>query len=535
MKQHLAGLIGTTLVLLLAGRVQAAPPPRYAGTLELASLKAVELWQDPGDPIGCSADRKELTIAFARGFVTLGQHLELTTASVKDMAAAPEIPPGFIPSHVFRTAAASTVLFSIDDGRLLYSRPFLPGFDEYTTEAADAVAACRAPDGSIALLKGRRILIYIRKADPTYGLQKRELLLPSGFYTALAADRRSRFWIYEFTTRQILIVRPSGEEVARIQVQFPDGAPPFPQVFQTLPDGGFLMGAAGLLWKGDGRGRLQWQIDELPGRESLPAFFQIAIGEESFFLLDPPAGRVHLFLDQARFARSPAVQTYTRLLDHERQGEAARLLNFSLNRGLLLLAFQHTNRHTIQHTRDRTRIITLLQQKTAFLLARLAEELEMNLSLTEAERIYGLSIAGYRSLRLQDPVDPDYSGQIRDLVTRRKRLRDLNLAEQVLSAQLQIQESRLLILLNSSASSSLERLEIVSAFMGIPASRNSLFIDRLEARGALPLRLPRSLAALGIDTREDMQSKLSLLVSYTLAGKKRRQMFRFPVTLPGMP
>ena len=161
MKPHLAGLVGTTLVstalvLLLAGRVQAAPPPRYAGTLELTNLKAVELWRDPGDPIGCTANGGELTIAFARRFITLGQRLELTTSSVKDLAAGPEIPPGFIPSHVYRTATASTVLFSIDDGRLLYSRPLQPGFDEYTTEAAGAVAADSAPDGSIALLKGRQ-------------------------------------------------------------------------------------------------------------------------------------------------------------------------------------------------------------------------------------------------------------------------------------------------------------------------------------------------------------------------------------------
>ena len=75
--------------------------------------------------------------------------------------------------------------------------------------------------------------------------------------------------------------------------------------------------AAGLLWKGDRKGRLQWQIDELLGRESLPAFFQIAVGEESIFLLDPLAGRVHLFLEPARYARSLTEQTYTRLLDRQ--------------------------------------------------------------------------------------------------------------------------------------------------------------------------------------------------------------------------
>jgi hypothetical protein len=276
------------------------PSPRLAALLELSALAALDGGPGPeSEPLDCAAGPLGPILLFSDRTLSLGRRFELIAESGRDLALRPLLPNGFIPSHVAADSWGEALVYG--EGAVFRYEPGA------ATPRRAPIAELGVQDfaglggGGFAVLTPGRLAVGTQRDGE---LRWTETHLPSPFYISAAGDSRGALWLYDLAERKIRIITISADgrfrELSSIKPLVSPEELSFPQLLRVFPDGGFVLGGSGRLWRFDSAGWPLWRLEQFGAgvRQSLPAFYRIAVdGARAFYLLDPLSGRLLRFVD----------------------------------------------------------------------------------------------------------------------------------------------------------------------------------------------------------------------------------------------
>ncbi|UCF99967.1 MAG: hypothetical protein JSV89_10625 [Spirochaetaceae bacterium] len=549
--------------------------PRLAGIVDLNTLSL--LWNASGDRSAAAPEALDIAtipggtiLLFSDRFLSLGNHLEMTTRTMQDLAASPQLPKMFIPSRLLLNPLSEPMLYNAETGTLLLFHPDTPVPESFATEFPQAMEAGSLPRGGILLSDGKRLAIITRRGK---GLSRREILLPTAYRTGLSIDAQERLWIYDLAARRVRVFDLNGEPLFSIAPDITGGTLLFPQVFQVRGDGGFFLGTAGELWCFNADGSVRWRLTQFNAgfRQALPAFYRLAVAKgsadgrvsnrsegtdgtvsteaaQSFYILDPLGNRIMKFVEQLPLTdgQGPGIESTLAAAFESSESLQARqneILRLCLEEDMLLQAafFRRGQSGEPVVTDLRKRI----REKQARLLAELAGQLENELRYPEAETSYNRSLSLYRELRNLDPVDLRYPEAVRELSERRNAVRHIRVAENLLSARIAedgltagADKVQLRIVLANTSTAGVEQVEFLAHLYGYPESRWQGTLKRISPGGeallTIPLSRSTSDAQDGVDrlNSEDLLITCNLLARFEHNHQNAVQYFHLPVVFP---
>jgi tetratricopeptide (TPR) repeat protein len=544
------------------GSAQGRAAPRLAGIVDLGSL--LQLWGDstdptggpggdfPGDLSGAAPEPLDITttpdgpvLLFSDRILSLGLNLEITRRTVQDLTALPRLPREVVPARLLLNPLHEPIIYDARTGSLDLLHRDGSDPERFQTEFPQAVEAGSLRRGGVVLSDGKRLSLFSRKAN---GLTRLEILLPAAFTTGLSIDGEDRLWVYDLAARKVRVFDPGGEELFAVTPDISGGNLLFPQVFLARPDGGFFLGTAGELWCFDADGSVRWRLSQFNAgfRQALPAFYRLAAGRgetgcRCFYILDPLGNRILKFIEDLPDGSQgePGIEAVLAAAfqsSETRQSGQNEVVRLCLERQLYLQAafFRRSSGDEPLVTDLAERI----RAKQARLLAELAEELENELRYAEAESAFNHSLSLYRELRSLDPVDPRYPEAIRELSERRNALRQIRVAEKLLTARLVEGgleagdgNGRIAIALTNSSGSTLEQVEVLARFSGYGTSRWQASAGPIRAGGRVLLAITFSESGTAAN-REDLSIPCNLLVRYLYNRKSAAEHFRLPLLFP---
>jgi hypothetical protein len=442
------------LAFLLASIVGFPPPRQRAPRLAaVASLDSLALLHGgpaaPAEGLAIAVGAGVVRILLAERFISLGPLLEICPQTAADLLFAPPFPEDFVPAALSANALGEPAVYDAGSGALLLYPAGSGAPERFDTGVVQPIQAGELAGGSLALLQGQRLLLLRRRGED---LQATELALPTGLASALSAERDGPLRVYDLAERRIRLLDVTGQEVGSVKPLLSPETLPLPQLFRTLPEGGFLLGGTADLWSFTPEGLTRWRLRELGTipRESLPAFFSIAPAPgqggnpPAVYLLDPPGRRLMKFVEiqgagepaAADLDSSPALEGllaegYERLAaDPDSRSE---LIGLCLREGLLLQA-HYLFSLGAAGSQTAPGLEGRFLEKQAERLAELARGLEEQLRLPEAEQAYNSALGLLRELRGIDPVERRFPKAIRDLTEARNAVREILVAEPLLEA-----------------------------------------------------------------------------------------------------
>jgi hypothetical protein len=200
---------------------------------------------------------------------------------------------------------------------------------------------------------------------------------------------------------------------------------------------------------------------------------------------------------------------------------------------------------------DRSRAV---REKQAGLLAELARRYEEQLLLPGAEEACNAALRVLRALRAQDPVDPRYPERIRELERQRNDVREILVAEpglELLPPQVggggldagasgaapragESTSRALTLELRNVTGGSLRDLRFQVRVPGLPAGTLAAVIPRLAPGGTATLnaRVPAANGPLGAHVREDLRTRVLVLVTATDEDGERTFWLQAPLLVP---
>jgi hypothetical protein len=531
-----------------AGGAQAPGSPRLAGIVDLGSLSL--LWGEgpdpaagPAEPLDIIATPQGPVLLFADRILSLGPNLEITRRTVQDLTALPRLPRDVVPARLLLNPLYEPIIYDARSGSLdLLHRGGDP--ERFQTEFPGAVEAGSFRRGGVVLSDGKGFSLFTRKGN---GLTRREIALSAAFTTGLSIDGQDRLWVYDLGARRVRVFDADGRELFAVTPDISGGNMLFPQVFLARPDGGFFLGTAGELWCFAADGSVRWRLSQFNAgfRQALPAFYRLAAdrsetGCRCFYILDPLGNRILKFIedlpddDQGEPGIEAALAAAFRDSGNGPSGQN-EVVRLCLERQLYLQAAFF--RRSSGDEALVTDLFERIRAKQAGLLAELAEELENELRYVEAESALNHSLSIYRELRSLDPVDPRYPQEIRQLSGRRNALREIRLAEGLLTAGVAEDglprgegKGQLVIALANVSAVPLEQVEVLARFGGYTASRWQASPGTIRAGGRVLLSIAVSEG--GAANREDLFIPCNLLVRYEQDRQERAQHFRLPLIFP---
>ncbi len=478
-------------------------PPQLTGMLLLESLSLFDIEVEKLEPTGCAGGISGPVIAFSRRFLHLGPLLEISTYTMWDINSRIKLPEDFIITDICLNPLDQPVLFNANNGTAAYFDAYTGETELFQTGLTLAEHFTGLPGGGFALLKDSHILRFYRKGNE---LRSETAVLPPGIYSGLASDPDSRLWIFDLKERRVRILNRDGEDILSIKPVIEPAVLILPQLLKIYPDGSFLLGSSGELWRFSAQGLPLWRltaIEALHG-EALPAFFRICLSKDgrSFFMLDPQSMRILKF-------RESSSETESELGAHQY---------------LISPKFHGTNQS----------IPVRAEEKRALCLAVLAQKLKRELLLPEAERMYGKSLALYRSLRSRDPVDPLYPAVIRGLTRKRSAIRGILFEERILDISVpslnfsQLKGFRLI--LKNRFMEEVEDIRITARLAGLSWCSPLSNPDRLEAgeEALIPIFLQENDL---INTEEDLRLRLSVQISFIHRSIQKSVYFQTPMIM----
>ena len=273
--------------------LEPGPAPALAAAIETDALATLTGWTAADlEPLAIASSAEGLSVLFPRGWLTLGPLFRIGAAAARDLA--------------LRTAGGGPVFTGIarsGRGTIVLARA------DGTVETVDPLLASRAsfpaPRGSRLLALPGHEAALVAGSELTFvpldsgTAERRSVRIAAGWITAVDADGAGTVRAWDGQERRVRVVERGGRDVSSIRPLVPATALPAPQALVVLPDGSFLIGGAGQLWKFERSGIPAWRLSRLPGVPggALPASFALAVdgATGAIWLLDGPSRRVLQF------------------------------------------------------------------------------------------------------------------------------------------------------------------------------------------------------------------------------------------------
>jgi hypothetical protein len=230
-----------------------------------------------------------------------------------------------------------------------------------------------------------------------------------------------------------------GLEISAVRPLVSASDLPVPQALAVLPDGSFLLGGSGALWRFESSGIPSWRIARLPGVPggSLPASFALAADRSTgaVWLLDGPSRRVLQFGGTARTIDDGPAAEASRVLsallqtlderdagDLERAGAQALAADMPLEAARLAVRLARGGAPDTAELAAAAEVMRL--RDCARAAAGAVEDLAATLLAGRALAACQQAVDLARAWRDRVPGDPEAGRLLAELTGRRRELRD---------------------------------------------------------------------------------------------------------------
>jgi hypothetical protein len=273
--------------------LEPGPAPALAASIETDSLAGLTGWTATDlEPLAIASSAEGLTVLFPRGWLTLGPLFRIGSAAARDLALQA---PGAVRVYTgIALSSRGTIVLDRADGTIETVDPLLARWTSLAVPRGSRLLALAGHEA--ALVAGSELTFFPLDSG---SIDRRALSFAAGWITAVDADATGALWAWDGQERRVRIVERGGREISSIRPLAPAAALPAPQALAVLPDGSFLIGGAGQLWKFERSGIPTWRLSRLPGIPggTLPASFALAVdgATGAVWLLDAPSRRVLQF------------------------------------------------------------------------------------------------------------------------------------------------------------------------------------------------------------------------------------------------
>ncbi len=273
--------------------LEPGPAPALAASIETDSLAGLTGWTATDlEPLAIASSTEGLTVLFPRGWLTLDPLFRIGKAAARDLALQ-TASDGRVYTGIALTGR-STIVLDRADGTIETVDPLLATRTSFAVPRGSRLLALARHEA--ALVAGPELTFVPLDSGST---DHRTLRIAAGWITAVDVDPTGTLWAWDGQERRVRVVEHGGREISSIRPLVPAAALPAPQALAVLPDGSFLIGGAGQLWKFERSGIPAWRLSRLPGVPggTLPASFALAVdgATRAVWLLDAPSRRVLQF------------------------------------------------------------------------------------------------------------------------------------------------------------------------------------------------------------------------------------------------
>ncbi|NOY09414.1 MAG: hypothetical protein GXP33_11310, partial [Spirochaetes bacterium] len=400
-------------------------PPSLRAVLHTNALQQITGWTGKElQPLDISNYREGLLLTMAGGFLTLGNSLQITGGTVRDISYQQENRISFLPLTassdllgnitVISQNADSFEIIKFDRTKRIILK------NELKQQGAGNFLYAGFYSGGFALIDqstgaDKKISFYTQTAIVSGYIKSETRAVPpavktyplhSSYISAMASDYGGNLWLYDSMEKRIRIVNQQGSEISSVKPIIPPSLLLFPQLLKICSDGSFMLGGSGVLVKFDSAGIPIWTLREyqLNGTRALPAFFRIACSEKdlSFFLLDMQSRQILKF--------------------REYSGQSGRN-NIRIAKSDKAVLFD-------------TELPPSDKKKLARITEKAGRYYEDELEPHFAETFYNRSLKLFRGIRKKDPVDPDAPLKIKELIRARNRTADYPVPDHTIAVSL---------------------------------------------------------------------------------------------------
>jgi hypothetical protein len=249
------------------------------------------------EPIGIASRAGDIVLCFPRRYLTLGRGFAVTQETLSDMIFQEKGDP-LLFSGIAAAVDGRVILLSERGGKTVTSLSRLGRREVFDAPGVKGPLAQITGSG-LAVVGGSTLTLYPLGGGTAPG----EIALPSALVSAFTVDGEGNLWLFDAGQRRIRVCSAAGVEIHSIKPRISPSVMPLPQSLAAYPDGSFIMGGSGEIWKFTNFGKPVWRLRRIPGarQETLPAAFALAVdaADGSFYVLDAPSRRVLRFAGDA--------------------------------------------------------------------------------------------------------------------------------------------------------------------------------------------------------------------------------------------
>ncbi|MCD6120359.1 MAG: hypothetical protein J7K04_00820 [Spirochaetales bacterium] len=489
-------------------------PPRVSLALNTDKLSRLTGWkQDKLSPLDLAPSSRGVLITLEGGFLTLGNSLEATYNTIVDLFYQKNYSMSLHPLAASSDLLGNTMLLSRNTEYVYFIKA-----DRTKNSAADlklkekgSFLYAGLSTGGFAVLdesanSSKTVSFYMP------GKSTNKYPLNSAFISAMASDYGGNLWLYDSIEKRIRIISTEGMEIGSLKPIIPSGLLLFPQVLSVYPDGSFILGGSGILVKFDTAGIPIWKLRNyrFKGFRSIPAFYRLACSgqDTSFFILDMQSQRI------LKFQETPQTEN-----------------SISFSADSVLYGIKSSSLTPVELAKAKSKKLALLKERAGIYY-------EKQLDFKEAEEFYRQSLAAFREIRKQDPVDKDAPAEIEKLISARNRVKGKALLKNTVSVSLfthtfynssHTVSLRITNLTESTVNDIVLRINIPGFSLRTTEKRISQLAPYKSRRINLSLALKRNTAGF----KQDINARLNTVINFTIRNESGETRLSFPVSFRG--
>ena len=398
------------------------PPPRLSATLQTDTLTWVTGWlQEDLEPVGIAGTDNGIVICFPHRWLSLGPSFRLGLATVRDLLEESALPEALQLSGIVAGKRGKLYLLSEQSSLIAQVDPARGVRQQIDAPSLTGLGGSALTGGGLAVLSddnGEAAITVYR------ALRGSRIPVHAAYASAISTDGEGNVWVWDAEQRRVRVLSPSGGEVSSIKPLFDGSIMQLPQQLAVLPDGGFLLGGSGEVWKFDGAGIPVFRLRQSGGRppERLPSSFMLALvgGTPSFVLLDIQERRLLQFDDGPQDPGSLAALVAR--LDERKAPDLLEVLRSAQEEGMSLMALQFAailSRAGGPSEEQESALASITREK-ALLYGSLADSFIQDLQYDRAEKAFQRAAESARAFLARNPQDPEAGPSLHVLEARLK-------------------------------------------------------------------------------------------------------------------
>ncbi|MGA2765338.1 MAG: hypothetical protein ABSG17_18475 [Spirochaetia bacterium] len=399
------------------------PPPRLSATLQTDTLTWITGWlPEDLEPVGIAGTDNGIVVCFPHRWMSLGPSFRLGLATVRDLLEESALPEALQLSGIVAGKRGELYLLSEQSSLIARVDPAGGARQQIDAPSLTGLGGSALTGGGLAVLSddnGEAAITVYR------AFRGSRLPVHAAYASAISTDGEGNVWVWDAEQRRVRVLSPFGGEISSIKPLFDGSIMQLPQQLAALPDGGFLLGGSGEVWKFDRAGIPVFRLRQSGGRppERLPSSFMLALvgGTSSFVLLDTQERRLLQF-DDAGPQDPGSLAALVARLDERKATDLREVSRSAQEEGMSLLALQFAailSRAEGPSEEQESALASITREK-ALLYGSLADSFIQDLQYDRAEKAFQKAAESARAFLARNPQDREAGPSLHVLEARLK-------------------------------------------------------------------------------------------------------------------